>query len=251
MKLMTRFLAAIFLLGMLAVPVPQVRAQQAPAQSKSLAQQAREAISKDEHMDAGESESSIEEYRHSAIVKAIARVGHISTETAAQIFEDLNSAVLIGAILVVLFRILPGLFRRRSEAVSRALTEAQRATEEANRRLTEVEARLMRLDSEIDAIRQQVEHDAAEDEKRIHSSMEAERERIIASAEQEIGALQAGAQRELKKFAAELAIDHASRRIRLSADTDRELVKEFRQGLGNGTNGAPGAPTRRGGGGKA
>lgn len=237
MKPITRFLAAIFLFGMLAAPGPRLRAQQAPVQSTSLAQQARDAISKDEHMDMGESETSIEEYRHSYIVKIIAHYGHVSTETAAQIFEDINSGVLIGAILVVLWKILPGLFRKRSEQVSSALMEAQRATEEANRRLTEVEARLMRLDSEIDAIRHQVEKDAAEDEKRIHASMEAERERLIVSAEQEIAALQAGAQRELKKFAAELAIDHAMRRIQLSADTDRELVKEFGQGLGSGTGG--------------
>lgn len=251
MKSIARFLSAIFLFGMLAAPAPALQAQQAPAQSKSLALQAREAVSRDEHMDAGESESSVEEYRHSTIVKVIARYGHVSTETAAQIFEDINSAALIGAILFFLWKFLPGLFRRRSEEVSRALTEAARATEEANRRLTEVEARLMRLDSEIDAIRQQVERDVAEDEKRIHASMEAERERLIASAEQEIAALQAGAQRELKKFAADLAIDHATRRIQLTADTDRELVTQFRQGLGNGSDGAPGARARRGGGGKA
>ncbi len=237
MKPITRALAALFLFGVLAAPAPPLRAQQAPVQQKSLAQQAREAVSRDEHMDAGESESSVEEYRHSYIVKAIARLGHLSTETAAQIFEDLNSAILIGAILIVLWKMLPALFRRRSEEVSKALIEAQHATEDANRRLTEVEARLIRLDSEIDAIRQQVEKDAAEDEKRIHASMEAERERIIASAEQEIAALQAGAQRELKKFAADLAIDHAMQRIQLSADTDRELVKQFRQGLGNQSGG--------------
>jgi F-type H+-transporting ATPase subunit b len=236
-KPIARFLSAIFLFGMLAAPAPPLHAQQAPAASKSLAQQAREAVARDEHMDMGQSESSIEEYRHSAIVKLIARFGHVSTETAAQIFEDINSGVLIGAIVIVLWRMLPGLFRRRSEDVSRALTEAQRATEEANRRLTEVEARLMRLDSEIDAIRLQVERDAAEDEKRIHASMEAERERIIASAEQEIASLQAGAQRELKKFAADLAVDQAMHRIQLSADTDRELVKQFRQGLGSETGG--------------
>jgi len=236
-KPITRFLAAIFLFGMLAAPAPLLRAQQTPVQPESLAQQAREAVSRDNHMDAGESESSVEEYRHSDIVKMIARYGHVSTETAAQIFEDLNSAVIIGAILFFLWKMLPGIFRKRSEVVSSALIEAQRATEEANRRLTEVEARLMRLDSEIDAIRQQVERDAAGDEKRIHASMEAERERLIASAEQEIAALQSGAQRELKKFAADLAVDQAMRRIQLSADTDRELVTQFRQGLGKESGG--------------
>jgi F-type H+-transporting ATPase subunit b len=96
-----------------------------------------------------------------------------------------------------------------------------------------VEARLLRLDSEIGSIRQQVEQESIEDEKRIHAALEAERERVVASAEQEIAAVQAAAQRDLKKFAADLAIDHAMRRIQLSNDTDRALVQEFGKSLKN------------------
>src|SRR6202012_4827012 len=129
--------------------------------------------------------------------------GHVSTETAAQIFEDINSGALLGTILIVLWKVVPKLFRSRSETLQRDLVGARIATEEANRRLAEVETRLQRLDSEIDAIRQQVEREAVQDEKRIHAAMESERERIVASAEQEIAAAQAAAQRDLKKFAAD------------------------------------------------
>jgi len=96
---------------------------------------------------------------------------------------------------------------------------------------------MLRLDSEIDSIRQQMEQDSAEDEKRIHVAMEAERERIVASAEQEITATQAAVQRDLKKFAADLAIDNAMRRIQLSNDTDRALVREFGKSLGKNSGG--------------
>ena len=187
-------------------------------------------------MDAGE-DSQVEQYRHSDVVKAIARFGHVSTETAAQIFEDVNSGVIVGAILIVLWKVLPAMFRRRSETLRRELTEAHAATEEANRRLAAVEARLSRLDREIEAIRQQAEKDGAEDEKRIHASLESERERIVSAAEQEIAAAQAAAQRDLKKFAADLAIDNAMRRIQLSAETDRTLVREFGAELSRGPGG--------------
>jgi F-type H+-transporting ATPase subunit b len=100
-----------------------------------------------------------------------------------------------------------------------------------------VEARLSRLGSEIEAIRAQAEKDSVEDERRIHATLEAERERIIASAEQEIASLQAAAQRELKKFAADLAIDSAMRRMQVSTDTDRALVRDFSMGLSGGTGG--------------
>ncbi len=67
--------------------------------------------------------------------------------------------------------------------------------------------------------------------------MESERERIVASAEQEIAAAQAAAQRDLKKFAADLAIDHAMRKLQLSTDTDRALVREFGKNLNSGSRG--------------
>lgn len=202
-------------------------AQQAPPESPKAA------VQKGEHMDEPESNSDIEQYRHSAIVQAIAHATGLKTETAAQIFEDFNSGVLILAIVWGLWRFLPKVFRKRSEDLQKDLAAARLATEDANRRLAEVEAKLLRLDSEIEKFRHQVEQEAAEDEKRIHASLEAERERIVASAEQEIAAAQSTAQRELKKFAADLAIDNAVRRIQLSSDTDRALIREFGKSLKN------------------
>jgi F-type H+-transporting ATPase subunit b len=238
LKTMPRFLNRALLAVLLAAaPMPALHAQQAPAAAPTPAEQARAAAAKSEHMDAPETNSETEQYRHSALVQSIARMLGLKTETAAQIFEDLNSALLILVILYFVFKMLPGIFRRRSESLRKDLSLARVATEDANRRLAEVEARLSRLDSEIDAIRLQAERDSAEDEKRILAALEAERERIVASAEQEIGAAQAAAQRELKKFAADLAVDSAMQRIQLSSDTDRALVREFGKGLTGGPGG--------------
>ena len=188
-------------------------------------------------MDAPETDDQTEQYRHSSVVQGIAKTLHVSTETAAQIFEDINSGILLGTILIVLLKIVPKMFRSRSEKLQQELVGARIATEEANRRLAEVEGRLQRLDSEIDAVRRQVEQEAAQDEKRIHAAMESERERIVASAEQEIAAAQAAAQRDLKKFAADLAIDHAMRKVQLSTDTDRALIREFGKNLNTRSKG--------------
>jgi F-type H+-transporting ATPase subunit b len=217
--------------------VPPLHAQTHAQTDASASRSAARSIAKDEHMDAPEGENQIEQYRHSPTVQGIARTLHLSTETAAQIFEDINSGVLLGAVLILLFRIVPKLLRSRSEKMQQDLVGARVATEEANRRLAEVEAKLQRLDSEIDAIRRQVEQEAAQDETRIHAAMESERERIVASAEQEIAAVQAAAQRDLKKFAADLAIDHAMRKLQLSTDTDRALIREFGKNLSSGSRG--------------
>jgi F-type H+-transporting ATPase subunit b len=232
LKTITRILSLLVLAGLVGMPPARIHAQSASGSPHPAAP-----ASGGEHMDEPESNSAVEQYRHSSVVQAIARIAHVKTETAAQIFEDFNSGVLIFAIVVVLWKMLPKMFRNRSEDLQRDLVGARLATEDANRRLAEVEARLLRLDTEIDAIRQQVERESVEDEKRIHAALESERERIIASAEQEITATQAAAQRELKKFAADLAIDNAMRRIQLSSDTDRALVREFGKALNKNSGG--------------
>ncbi|HEX3436604.1 MAG TPA: ATP synthase F0 subunit B [Pseudacidobacterium sp.] len=180
-----------------------------------------------EKMDAPETNAEEEAYRHSSAVQAIAKVLHTNTETAATIFEFFNSSIIIIAILALLMKVLPKAFRKRSETIQKDLAEAHSATEDANKRLSAVEARLARLDSEIEAIRRQVEQEALEDEKHIKAALEEERKRIIASAEQEIEAYSAMAQRELKRFAADLAVERALQRIHLGADADRILVQNF------------------------
>lgn len=229
MKNLRKIAIFLCLSGLLSV-APEARLHAEPAQRAPGPDAA-------EHMDTPENSQEIQQYRHSAVVQSIARVTHLSTETAALIFEDFNSGVLIFAIAAFLWKALPKIFRTRSETLRSELIGAREATEDANRRLTEVEARLSRLDSEIEAIRHQAETEMVEDEKRIHASLEAERERIVAAAEQEIAATEAAARRDLKKFAADLAIDHAMRRVQLSTDTDRALVREFGSRLKPGAGG--------------
>ncbi len=172
-----------------------------------------------------------DEFRHAPIVKAMAGMTHVGTEAMAQIFEDLNSLILIGLILYFVLKVLPKAFRGRSEGIQNQLTEARAATEAANRRLSAVEAKLARLGEDIDQIRRQTESDLLEDEKRIKQSLEEERSRIVKSAEQEIDSAGAAAQRELKRFAASLAIDKAVQRIQLSPESDKALIERFGKDL--------------------
>jgi F-type H+-transporting ATPase subunit b len=217
--------------GLLAVTPAQLCAQASPGAN---AQTAKAGVARAEHMDA---DSPDFQYTHSAAVQWTARHMHVSTDVAAWIFEGFNSGVIVLAIVFLLWKALPKLFRSRSEKLQKSLEEARRATDQANQLMAEVEARLARLDGEVEAMRATMERDSADEEKRILAAMEAEKQRIIASAEQEIAAVQAGAQRDLKKFAADLAIDNAMRRIQLSAETDRALVKEFGEGMGSGRSG--------------
>lgn len=183
---------------------------------------------KDAHKEVKKTETEeTEKYRHSASVQALAKLLHIDVETAATGFEYINFAVIVLAIGIPLFRILPKVMRERSEKLSKDLETARTATADANARLSAVEAQLAGLDAEIAAIRKRVEEEMREDEARIKASIGEESARIVASAEQEIQVAAAQARRGLKEYAADLAIDRALGQLTLTEDTDRALIAEF------------------------
>lgn len=217
---------ALFLFFSLTGPAPKLHAQATQANG----------IARAEKMDAPETNSELEAFRHSPAVQGLARHLGMSTELMAKILEDINSAILIGAILWFLIRFVPKTFRNRSRKLERELFDARSATAEANARLAVVEERLSKLGIEIETFREQTERESAEDEKRIHGLLEAERQRLLASVEQEIEAAGATARRELKKYAAELAVDRAAAAIHLSDADDRLLIGSFGKDLKGARN---------------
>lgn len=214
-------LTLLLLLG-LPVSAPRLHAEGLQAQASPAL-----TVSKDEKLDAPETNSQLDSFRHSPAVQSLAKHLGLDTELTAKIFEDLNSAILIAAILWGIFMFVPKMFRKRSENLARELTNARTATNEAKERLAAVEERLSRLSEEIDAIRRQTEQDAANDEKRIRESLEAEKQRLLASVDQEVEAAGAAVRRDLKKYAATLAIDRATAGLHISESDDRALIRSF------------------------
>jgi F-type H+-transporting ATPase subunit b len=186
---------------------------------------------------ADEEEPSDDVYRHSASVRTVGRWLHLDQETAARLFEYLNFAVLAGAVLFALLKILPKTFRENKVNIQHRLLDARTATQQANERLSAIEQRLARLDEEILAISKQAEKDSVEDEARIKRSIEAERRRIVDATTKDISAAASAAQRELKRFAAGLAVDRAGQKMSLTEDDDRALLQEFTQGLSQQAHG--------------
>ena len=85
-------------------------------------------------------------------------------------------------------------------------------------------------------MRLQAEADTARDEERIKATVEDEKKKILAAAEAEIQSATTSARREIQKYAAELAIDQAARKLVVTAETDRLLVENFAHKLGEGSN---------------
>ncbi len=183
-------------------------------------------------MDAPDTNSDLETYTHSPVVQAVARKLGLSTNRASRYLEDVNSGVLIAVLLYFLLKYVPGKLRAKREGIAHDLQRARQATADAEARLKRVEARLSSLDGEVEALRAQAAENGRREEQRIHASLEEERQRIVHSAEQDITAAQAAAERGLKRFASDLAVDRAVEQVRLTPETDQALVEEFLAGLG-------------------
>jgi F-type H+-transporting ATPase subunit b len=230
----------LVLLLLFGLASPRLVAQATPpAQPSATAEPATKSAlpARAEKVDAPESNQELEAFRHSPAVQGIAHRVGISTELAAKIFEDLNSAIMIGAILWLVFRFIPNMYRKRSEVLDKQIFDATLATSRAKERLAIVEERLSKLDVEIASIREQSERDSAEDERRVHESLETERQRLMDSVGQEIEAAGASARRDLRNYAASLAVERAVSQIHLTEDEDRAMIRTFGQGVHSGGNG--------------
>lgn len=161
------------------------------------------------------------------LVKASARLLHLSVPVTAGIYEVINFTILALAIGIPLFRFLPRHLRQRAQKLRDDIESARQVTLDANARLSAVEAKLASIGEEIEKFRAEVERESLADEARIKSSLKEESEHILTAAEQEIAMAAAQARRGLRSFAADLAIDQAAKQLVLTAETDRALIAEF------------------------
>lgn len=199
-----------------------VRAQTAEAASAPDAQSPEK---KNQEVDENEA------YRHSDMVKGLGAKMGMNAEQSATAFEVGNFILLAVFLGWLIAKMVPKMLRDRNASIQKNLVDARTATEEARTRLSGVEERLSRLDGEIAAMRAHAEQDSVTEEQRIKATVEEEKNKILASAEQEIAAATMHAQKQLQQHAAELAIEQAARKLVVSAETDRLLVQGFAQRL--------------------
>jgi F-type H+-transporting ATPase subunit b len=228
------FIASLFV-GLLAPCSVRVQAQAAQPDVVNAGEQTTPAATTPESR--AEEKDENDEYLHSDMVKKMGKVTGLGTERAATVAIVFNFLVLAGAVGYGLLKMLPKTFRKRSSDIQKHLVDARTATEEATARLNSVEARLAKLDDQIGGMREQSEADSRREEQRIKANLEVEKVKILAAAEQEIAAATTQAQRQIQQYAAELAIEHAARKLIVTAETDRLLVESFAHRLGGDKGG--------------
>lgn len=180
------------------------------------------------------------ELLHAPAVQSLARMLHLNLDTTIFLLLGINFAIIFFAIAIPLARIMPKIIRKRSQTLSQDLQTARAATADAQSRLSAVEAKLAGLGEEMQKFRAQVEQDSIEDEKRIKAALSEESARIVAAAEQEIDVAAAQIRRGLRDFAADLAIEQATKQLNLTPETDRALIAEFVTGVSADASGKGG-----------
>jgi len=186
-------------------------------------------------------EEQINAFLQAPAVRALARLLHLNLKTADNLFLTIDFAIIVLAIGIPLGRVMPKIIRKRSMTLQHNLTTARKLQEDARTRLQAVEAQLAKLDGEIQKYREEMEEELKKDEVHMKASIEEEKARIVAAAEQEISVAAIHARRGLRKFAAELAVDRAAGKLALTPETDRALIAEFSASMSqNHTAGAGG-----------
>ncbi len=229
-------LAAVLVIAI--TPAGTAHAQENPASTSAPHGQAKPAQPSPKH----EGEEQLEEggeadaIRNAPAVKWIARHTGLSKNGAYWLCIGLNFAVIFFAVAGLMRKILPGFFKGRTTTIQKGIEDARQMSEDARRRLAEVEGRLSRLDADIAEMRREADENAKAEEQRLLAAGEEERKRIVTSAEQEIESAANAARRELKAYVAELAVELAEKKIRVSNDTDEALVRAFTAQMGKDGN---------------
>lgn len=232
--------AVITVLGIVMMPIGILRAQESPNPASTAAPHGQAKPSEQSPKHEGEQQlengGEADAIRNAPAVKWIARHTGLTNNQAYWLCFGLNFAVIFVAMAGLLRKILPGYFKGRTTTIQQGIEEARKMSEDARRRLAEVEGRLSRLDSDIAAMQREADENAKAEEQRLLAAGEEERRRIVTSAEQEIEMAANTARRELKAYVAELAVELAEKKIRVSNDTDQALVRAFTAQMGKDGN---------------
>ena len=158
-----------------------------------------------------------------------------STETKKESSEPseawkwANFVILAAGLGYLIGKHAPGLFRARTAEIQKDIAEAQAAKKDAENRAAAVDARIQALGAEMERLRAQSRSEMQQEGERIREETTRHIARRDVLAAQEIESAGKLARRELKEYAAKLAVELAEQRIRggVDASTESALVDGF------------------------
>jgi F-type H+-transporting ATPase subunit b len=154
-------------------------------------------------------EAAEEEHHDEGILPTVARL--------------LNFAILAGVLIYFLGGPVGSYLAARSTQIRQDLVTAAETRRAAASRLEDIQRQLAALPGELDALRSRGAEDIAAEERRIASTAQAERERLLEQTRREIDMRLRVARRDLTEHAAQLAVDVARARITRTMTREDQL----------------------------
>jgi F-type H+-transporting ATPase subunit b len=151
-----------------------------------------------------------------------------------------NFAILAVGLGYLISKHAPAYFAQRSTEIRQGIAEATQTKQDAEARAAAMDRRLAALDSEIAKLRSEAKEEISAEGGRISRETIHRLQKIQAQGEQEITMMSRAGRDELKKYAAELALDLAQQRIRsrMTKDSEDGLVDAFLGDLRRQSTGA-------------
>jgi len=144
-------------------------------------------------------------------------------------WKVVNFVILAIGLGYLMAKTLPGFFHSRTSSIQEGISEAQKVKAEAEKRAAEVDKRVSALGAEIEKFRSQSRAEMEKEGARIREETAATIRKMEQQAQVEIESAGKSARRELKAYAANLALDLAEQRVRakLNPTAENALVEKF------------------------
>jgi F-type H+-transporting ATPase subunit b len=159
--------------------------------------------------------------------------GHEAPEGPSPIWAWANFAMLAGALGYLIVKKGGPWFQSRSLAIRKGIAEAEEIRRGAEASAAEVDRRLAGLQTEIDSLRTNAHREQSAEAERIRQQAAADLARIQGHAAREIESAGKTARLELKRYAAQLAVDLAEQKIRrqMTPEVQAALIERFGRDL--------------------
>jgi F-type H+-transporting ATPase subunit b len=156
-----------------------------------------------------------------------------ASEGPSPIWAWANFAILAGALGYLIVKKGGPWFRSRSLAIRKGIAEAEEIRRGAEASAAEVDRRLAGLQTEIEKLRANAHREQSAEAERIRQQSAADLARIQEHGAREIDSAGKAARLELKRYAAQLAIDLAEQKIRrqMTPEVQAALIEGFGQDL--------------------
>ena len=135
-------------------------------------------------------------------------------EGGLQVWKWANFVILAAGLGCLIGKNAGPMFASRSAQIRKDMIEADEVRRDADERAAAVDRRLANLEADIATLREEARHEAEAEQQRATRQTASEIAKIQQNAQQEIEAAGKAARLELKRYAAELAIALAERRVR-------------------------------------